>query len=137
MISSCELNKSPRASNNAGTSLNPVHWVSSNPSCLRSSSFELAGGQLRVLQRKPFHPLLAEVDLQARIGAGSFRVDDDALAEFRVQHRLADAEPVAGGFGFVALCRHGRPGRVVEFGVPQPRRKSLNDFLRGLVAEAL
>ena len=52
----------------------------------------LSGGlELRVLEREPLQARLAEVDLHARIVAAAFRVDDDADAELRVAHVLADA----------------------------------------------
>src|SRR4029077_1389922 len=88
------------------------------------------GGQLRVFQGEPLHPLLAEVDLQARVAAGAFGIDDDALAELRVQDRLADAESMAGRFGPAALCRLGRPRHVVEPALPRPGGQPLDYFPR-------
>src|SRR5437867_5861016 len=118
MISSCELNRLELALPRS------------------SSSPKLGRSQLRVFQGEPFHPLLAEIDLQARFAAGSFGVDDDALAKLRVQHRLADAEPVARRLGFAAFCRVGGPRHVIESRVPRPRREALHDFLREFIEEA-
>ena len=48
--------------------------------------------QLRHGNREPLHSLVAEVDLNARLGALTLGVDDDPVAELRVQHVLANAE---------------------------------------------
>ena len=71
-----------------------------------------------VLQREPLHALLPEVDLQPRVGPRPFRVDDHALTELRVLHRLADAEAVAGALLLEGLLGCRRPRLVVE--APRP-----------------
>src|SRR5437879_573010 len=126
----------PSAPSNRPSSSGRASCVCSTSKGRSKGRARLRGGQLRVLQREPFHSLLAEIDLQACVGAGSFRVDDDALAELRVQHRLADAEPMTRRFGFAAFRRLGSPGHVIESGVPRPGREALHGLLREFVEEA-
>src|SRR5690242_10490327 len=97
---------------------------------------ELSGGYLGVLERQPLHALLPEVDLQPGVRPRAFRADDHALPELRVQHRLADAEPVAGRLRLELLFGRGRPRLVVEAPATRERGEALYYLRRNLVDEA-
>lgn len=51
----------------------------------------LSSHEFGVFKREPLHAGVAEVHLHARIVAAPFGVDDDADAELRMAHALADA----------------------------------------------